>query len=100
MNTQPRSKSGMTEMKLKPIQWFEDPPFVLEVREASELVVNRTWKGEIMLSWTLTFLIIALLAGLLGFTGIAGMAAWIAKVLFVLFLVLFLVSLIRGRKRA
>jgi uncharacterized membrane protein YtjA (UPF0391 family) len=56
--------------------------------------------GEnIMLSWALTFLVIALIAGLLGFAGIAGAAAGIAKILFVVFLVLFLVSLIAGRGR-
>jgi uncharacterized membrane protein YtjA (UPF0391 family) len=55
--------------------------------------------GEnIMLSWALTFLVIALIAGLLGFAGIAGAAAGIAKILFVVFLVLFLVSLIAGRR--
>jgi uncharacterized membrane protein YtjA (UPF0391 family) len=51
-----------------------------------------------MLSWTLAFLIVALLAALLGFTGIAGTAAWIAQVLFGIFVVLFLVSIILGRK--
>lgn len=51
-----------------------------------------------MLSWALTFLVIALIAAVLGFGGIAGSAAWIAQVLFGLFLILFLVSLIfRGR---
>jgi uncharacterized membrane protein YtjA (UPF0391 family) len=51
-----------------------------------------------MLSWALTFLVIALIAGLLGFAGIAGAAAGIAKILFVFFLVLFLVSLLAGRR--
>lgn len=51
-----------------------------------------------MLSWALTFLIVALIAGVLGFTGIAGTAASIAKILFLVFLVLFIVSLIVGRK--
>jgi uncharacterized membrane protein YtjA (UPF0391 family) len=55
-------------------------------------------RNEIMLSWALTFLIIALIAGVLGFGGVAGQAAWIAHVLFVVFLVLFLVSLIAGRR--
>lgn len=54
------------------------------------------WK--IMLSWALTFFVVALIAGLLGFGGVAGEAAWIAHVLFVVFLVLFLVSLISGRR--
>ena len=51
-----------------------------------------------MLSYAVTFLIIALLAGVLGFGVIAGTAAMIARVCFVLFLVLFVVSLLRGRK--
>jgi uncharacterized membrane protein YtjA (UPF0391 family) len=52
-----------------------------------------------MLSWAVTFLIIALIAGVLGFGFIAGTAAGIAKVLFVVFLVLFLVSLVSGNFR-
>lgn len=51
-----------------------------------------------MLSWSVTFLIIALIAAALGFGGIAGTAVGIAKVLFFVFLVLFVVSLIVGRK--
>lgn len=51
-----------------------------------------------MLSWAITFLIIALIAGVLGFGVVAGTAAWIAKVLFVVFLVLFIVSLVSGRR--
>lgn len=49
-----------------------------------------------MLSWTLTFIVVALIAGVLGFTGIAGAAAGVAKICFFIFLILFLVSLIRG----
>lgn len=52
-----------------------------------------------MLSWTLTFLIIALIAGALGFGVVAGTAAWVAQVCFVIFIVLFLVSLVSGRIR-
>jgi uncharacterized membrane protein YtjA (UPF0391 family) len=51
-----------------------------------------------MLSWTLTFIIVALIAGVLGFGGLAGAAAGVAKVCFFLFLVLFVVSLLRGKK--
>ncbi len=51
-----------------------------------------------MLSWAITFLIVALLAGILGFGFIAGTAAWIAKVCFLVFMVLFVVSLLRGRR--
>jgi uncharacterized membrane protein YtjA (UPF0391 family) len=50
-----------------------------------------------MLSYAITFLIIALIAGVLGFGVIAGTAATIAKVLFLIFLVLFIASLFRGR---
>ena len=53
---------------------------------------------RIMLSWALTFLVIALIAGVLGFGGVAGQAAWIAHILFVVFIVLFLISLIAGRR--
>ena len=49
-----------------------------------------------MLSWAVTFLIIAIIAGLLGFKGIEGVAASIAKVLFFLFLVVFVVALLLG----
>jgi len=52
-----------------------------------------------MLSWALTFLVIALIAGVLGFGVVAGTAAQIAQVLFFLFLILFVVSLIFGRSR-
>lgn len=51
-----------------------------------------------MLSWSVFFLIIALVAALLGFSSIAGAAAGIAKLLFGVFLVLFLISLFLGRR--
>jgi len=53
-----------------------------------------------MLSYAITFLIVAIIAAVLGFWVIAGTAAVIAKVLFFLFLVLFVVSLLFGRGRA
>ena len=49
-----------------------------------------------MLSWTLAFLVLALLAGALGLSGIARTASGIAKILFYIFVALFLLSLIRG----
>ncbi len=52
-----------------------------------------------MLSWSLTFLVVALIAAALGFGGLAGAATGIAKILFVFFIVLFLVSLITGRTK-
>ena len=51
-----------------------------------------------MLSYTITFLIIALIAGVLGFGVIAGTAASIAKICFILFLVLFVASLLRAKR--
>jgi uncharacterized membrane protein YtjA (UPF0391 family) len=45
-----------------------------------------------LLHWTLTFLIIALVAGVLGFGGVARESAGIAKILFLIFLVLYIVS--------
>jgi uncharacterized membrane protein YtjA (UPF0391 family) len=55
-------------------------------------------KGQSMLSYAITFLLIAIIAGVLGFVGIAGFAAEVAKILFVVFLVLFCVSLLAGRR--
>jgi uncharacterized membrane protein YtjA (UPF0391 family) len=49
-----------------------------------------------MLSWVVTFLIIALIAGLLGFGGIAGTSIEIAKVIFFIAVILFLVSAVLG----
>jgi uncharacterized membrane protein YtjA (UPF0391 family) len=56
-----------------------------------------------MLSWVLTFLVIALIAGILGFGGIAGASVEIAKAIFFIAVILFLISavvgLVRGRTR-
>jgi uncharacterized membrane protein YtjA (UPF0391 family) len=52
-----------------------------------------------MLSWALTFLIVALIAAALGFGGVAGAATGIAKILFFVFIVLFLISLVVPRLR-
>lgn len=53
-----------------------------------------------MLSWALTFLVLALIAAVLGFGGVAATSAGIAKILFFAFLVLFVVSLIIPRFRS
>ena len=54
-----------------------------------------------MLSWVVTFLIVALIAGILGFGGVAGASIEIAKAIFFIAIVLFLISavvgLVRGR---
>ena len=56
-----------------------------------------------MLSWVVTFLVIALIAGILGFGGIAGASIEIAKTIFFIAIILFLISavisLARGRSR-
>jgi uncharacterized membrane protein YtjA (UPF0391 family) len=52
-----------------------------------------------MLSWALTFFVVAIIAAVLGFTSIAGAAASIAKILFFIFLVLTLVALVAGALR-
>ena len=51
-----------------------------------------------MLSWAITFLIIAIVAAVLRFGGIAGTATGIAKILFVVFLVMFIASFFFGRR--
>ncbi len=58
-----------------------------------------TRRRSIMLSWALTFLVLALIAAVLGFGGIAAGAANIAQILFIVFLVLFVVSLIANAVR-
>jgi uncharacterized membrane protein YtjA (UPF0391 family) len=57
-------------------------------------------KENVMLHYTIVFLIVALIAAVLGFGVVAGTAALIAKFCFVVFLVLFVVSLISGRGKA
>lgn len=53
----------------------------------------------VMLSWALTFFVVAIVAAVLGFTSIAGAAAGIAKILFFIFLVLTLFALVAGSIR-
>ena len=49
-----------------------------------------------MMSWAITFLVIALIAALLGFGGIAGVAIEAAKIVFFVAIVLFVVSALLG----
>jgi uncharacterized membrane protein YtjA (UPF0391 family) len=60
-------------------------------------------RGGVMLSWVVTFLVVALIAGILGFGGVAGVSIEIAKTIFFIAVILFLVSavvgLARGRTR-
>lgn len=50
-----------------------------------------------MLSYALTFFVIAIIAGILGFSTVMGTAAWIAKLFFVGFLIIAVISLLKGR---
>ena len=54
-----------------------------------------------MLSWVITFLVVALIAAVLGFGGIAGASVEIAKAIFFIAIILFVISavvgLVRGR---
>jgi uncharacterized membrane protein YtjA (UPF0391 family) len=69
------------------------PPSKLDV------TYNDSEQEVFMLSWALTFFIVAIIAAVLGFTTIAGAAAGIAKILFFIFLVLTLVALVAGALR-
>ena len=52
-----------------------------------------------MLYYALIFLLVAIVAGALGLYAAAGLAATIAQALFVIFLVLFILALVKGRRR-
>jgi uncharacterized membrane protein YtjA (UPF0391 family) len=56
-------------------------------------------KDSVMLSWVVTFLIVALIAGILGFGGVAGVSIEIAKTIFFIAVVLFLISAVVGLAR-
>ena len=51
-----------------------------------------------MLSWAITFLVIALIAAIFGFGILAGTAMEIAKILFFVFIILFVISLVMGKR--
>jgi uncharacterized membrane protein YtjA (UPF0391 family) len=51
-----------------------------------------------MISWAVTFLIIAIIAALLGFSGIAGTAVNIAWALAVIGIIVALVFMVAGRR--
>jgi uncharacterized membrane protein YtjA (UPF0391 family) len=70
--------------------------------ERADIEADSLSEDVTMLSWVVTFLIIALIAGILGFGGVAGASIEIAKIFFiavVLFLVSAVVGLARGRGR-
>ena len=49
-----------------------------------------------MLTWSLAFLILAVIAGIFGFGGIAAGATELAQILFIIFLAGFAVSMMRS----
>ena len=51
-----------------------------------------------MISWAVTFFIIAIIAGVLGLSGVAGTASSIAYGLFVVGVILAIIFAITGRK--
>ena len=51
-----------------------------------------------MISWAVTFLIIAIIAAVFGFSGIAGTAVNIAWILFVVGLIMAVVFFVTGRR--
>ena len=51
-----------------------------------------------MMSWAVTFFVIAIIAAVFGFSGIAGTAVNIAWILFVVGLILAVVFVIAGRR--
>jgi uncharacterized membrane protein YtjA (UPF0391 family) len=56
-------------------------------------------KDIVMLGWTLTFLVVAVIAALLGFGGVAIVSVEIAKAIFVVALILFVISAVFGFMR-
>ena len=50
-----------------------------------------------MISWAITFFVIALIAAVLGFSGIAGTAVNIAWILAVVGIILAIVFMVKGR---
>ena len=60
---------------------------------------KRVQRKEVnMISWAVTFLIIAIIAAVFGFSGIAGTAVNIAWILFVVGLILAVVFFVAGRR--
>jgi uncharacterized membrane protein YtjA (UPF0391 family) len=91
-------------MCLEPIGTFVSRPDYFHSRCAMvwvALMSKQKLEAEvlIMLSWVVTFLVIALIAGILGFGGVAGASIEIAKIIFFIAVILFLVSAIVGLAR-
>lgn len=64
----------------------------------STIRYSHSKEGLPMLSWAVTFFVIAIIAGVLGLSGVAGTATNIAYILFVVFLIVAIVSYATGRR--
>jgi uncharacterized membrane protein YtjA (UPF0391 family) len=88
-----RSRAGLFQQSMRGTCQVEGIGRAIEKATAN--------RGRVMLSWVITFLVVALIAGVLGFGGIAGVSVEIAKTIFFIAVILFLVSavvgLVRGR---
>jgi len=62
------------------------------------LEIQPNTEEQTMLSWAITFFIIAIIAAVLGFSGIAGTAVNIAWALAVIGVILAVIFLIAGRR--
>jgi uncharacterized membrane protein YtjA (UPF0391 family) len=111
-----RDPAGILFRARRQISWFPDPDragtfvstpdyFLKQCAAPSVAAITAETenRGGVMLSWVVTFLIVALIAGILGFGGVAGVSIEIAKTIFFIAVILFLVSavvgLARGRTR-
>ena len=74
------------------------PPNIGGHRALFHSVCNTLHREDLMLHWSLVFLVFALIAAVLGFGGLAGAAVGIAKILFFVFLVIWLVAFLTGRR--
>jgi uncharacterized membrane protein YtjA (UPF0391 family) len=72
--------------------------YLRRAREEHRCILHFYLGGKVMLSWAITFLVIALIAAVLGFVGLAGTASTIAWILFAVFLFASLISLVTGRQ--
>ncbi len=73
------------------------PPYTLERLGGIHWAESK--EANVMLSWAVVFLVVALIAAVFGFSGIAGTATNIAWILFVVFLIVALISFLSGRTR-
>lgn len=91
------SNCSRSDLKILNFDWH--CVFIIRgVTTSTHLFISKT--NNIMLRWSITFLVIAIIAGILGFAGLAGTAAYFAKILFVVAIIVFIISLLTGRNRA